>query len=141
MKRAPGTVSSWAKVPWYSVPRDSLETLLVGRRVGMMHIVRYLRQGSKVFETYWTTRRGVEAMDNKLSIARLDRLRAAREVGGLAGRRSIMITRQGLGGPPVDTEMKDGFNGDKAILALQRAIRATFDDSRWHELGYLVGKH
>jgi len=32
--------------------------------VGMMHIVCYLRQGSDVFETYWTTRRGVEAMDN-----------------------------------------------------------------------------
>ena len=32
--------------------------------VGMMHIVCYLRQGSNVFETYWTTRRGVEAMDN-----------------------------------------------------------------------------
>jgi predicted dithiol-disulfide oxidoreductase (DUF899 family) len=30
----------------------------------MMHIVCYLRQGSDVFETYWTTRRGVEAMDN-----------------------------------------------------------------------------
>ena len=30
----------------------------------MMHIVCYLRQGSKVFETYWTTMRGVEAMDN-----------------------------------------------------------------------------
>jgi Bacterial protein of unknown function (DUF899) len=30
----------------------------------MMHIVCYLRQGSKVFETYWTTIRGVEAMDN-----------------------------------------------------------------------------
>jgi predicted dithiol-disulfide oxidoreductase (DUF899 family) len=29
-----------------------------------MHIVCYLRQGSNVFETYWTTRRGVEAMDN-----------------------------------------------------------------------------
>ena len=43
---------------------DSLETLLVGRSVGMMHIVCYLRQGSNVFETYWTTRRGVEAMDN-----------------------------------------------------------------------------
>jgi predicted dithiol-disulfide oxidoreductase (DUF899 family) len=52
------------QMPWYSAPRDSLETLLVGRRVGMMHIVCYLRQGSKVFETYWTTRRGVEAMDN-----------------------------------------------------------------------------
>src|SRR6202453_4286358 len=52
------------EMPWYSAPRDSLEALLVGRRVGMMHIVCYLRQGSKVFETYWTTRRGVEAMDN-----------------------------------------------------------------------------
>ena len=52
------------EMPWYSAPPDSLETLLVGRRVGMMHIVCYLRQGSKVFETYWTTRRGVEAMDN-----------------------------------------------------------------------------
>src|ERR1700684_1227662 len=52
------------EMPWYSASRDSLETLLVGRRVGMMHIVCYLRQGSRVFETYWTTRRGVEAMDN-----------------------------------------------------------------------------
>ncbi|MBV8745830.1 MAG: DUF899 domain-containing protein, partial [Xanthobacteraceae bacterium] len=52
------------EMPWYSAQGDSLNTLLVGRRVGMMHIVCYLRQGSKVFETYWTTRRGVEAMDN-----------------------------------------------------------------------------
>ena len=51
------------EMPWYSA-QDSLDTLLVGRRVGMMHIVCYLRQGSNVFETYWTTRRGVEAMDN-----------------------------------------------------------------------------
>ena len=52
------------EMPWYSASRASLETLLVGRSVGMMHIVCYLRQGSRVFETYWTTRRGVEAMDN-----------------------------------------------------------------------------
>jgi predicted dithiol-disulfide oxidoreductase (DUF899 family) len=51
------------EMPWYSA-QDSLDTLLVGRRVGMMHVVCYLRQGSNVFETYWTTRRGVEAMDN-----------------------------------------------------------------------------
>ena len=51
------------EMPWYSA-QDSLDILLVGRRVGMMHIVCYLRQGSNVFETYWTTRRGVEAMDN-----------------------------------------------------------------------------
>ena len=30
----------------------------------MMYLVCYLRQGSNVFETYWTTIRGVEAMDN-----------------------------------------------------------------------------
>jgi predicted dithiol-disulfide oxidoreductase (DUF899 family) len=52
----------WA-MPWYSA-KDSLDTLLVGRPVSMMYIVCYLRQGSRVFETYWTTMRGVEAMDN-----------------------------------------------------------------------------
>jgi predicted dithiol-disulfide oxidoreductase (DUF899 family) len=51
-------------MPWYSAEKSALDTLLIGRRVGMMHIVCYLRQGSRVFETYWTTRRGVEAMDN-----------------------------------------------------------------------------
>ena len=51
-------------MPWYGAERASLETLLEGRKVGMMHIVCYLRQGSDVFETYWTTQRGVEAMDN-----------------------------------------------------------------------------
>src|SRR5579864_725512 len=51
------------EIPWYSA-LSSLETLLIGRRVGRMHIVCYLRQGSKVFETYWTTARGVEVMDN-----------------------------------------------------------------------------
>jgi predicted dithiol-disulfide oxidoreductase (DUF899 family) len=30
----------------------------------MMHLVCYLRDGDRVFETYWTTIRGVEAMDN-----------------------------------------------------------------------------
>lgn len=51
------------EMPWYSA-KDSLDTLLVGRRVGMMHLVCYLRQGSSVFETFWTWMRGVEAMDN-----------------------------------------------------------------------------
>src|SRR6266540_3004074 len=63
-KRAPGTATSWAGRCLGTRAQDSLDTLLVGRRVGMMHIVCYLRQGSNVFETYWTTRRGVEAMDN-----------------------------------------------------------------------------
>jgi predicted dithiol-disulfide oxidoreductase (DUF899 family) len=51
------------EIPWYSA-QDSLKTLLGGRRIGRMHLVCYLRQGSKVFENYWTTSRGVEVMDN-----------------------------------------------------------------------------
>jgi predicted dithiol-disulfide oxidoreductase (DUF899 family) len=49
-------------MPWYSA-LPSLDALLVGRQIGMMHVVCYLRDGDRVFETYWTTRRGVEAMD------------------------------------------------------------------------------
>jgi predicted dithiol-disulfide oxidoreductase (DUF899 family) len=52
------------EMPWYSAPQTSLETLLAGRKVGRMYLICYLRQGSEVFETYWTTVRGVEAMDN-----------------------------------------------------------------------------
>jgi predicted dithiol-disulfide oxidoreductase (DUF899 family) len=57
------TFMGW-EMPWYAATRPSLDKLLVGRKVGMMHIVCYLRQGDKVFETYWTTRRGVESADN-----------------------------------------------------------------------------
>jgi len=50
-------------MPWYSA-RDSLDALLAPpKRPGRMHLVCYLRDGQKVFETYWTTLRGVEAMD------------------------------------------------------------------------------
>jgi predicted dithiol-disulfide oxidoreductase (DUF899 family) len=56
------------EMPWYSVPRESLETLLDGRKGGTMYLISYLRQGSDVFETYWTTRRGVEAMDNNYAL-------------------------------------------------------------------------
>lgn len=54
-------------MPWYSA-LPSLDTLLVGRTAGMMHIVSYLRDGDRVFETYWTTLRGVEAMDYSLAL-------------------------------------------------------------------------
>jgi predicted dithiol-disulfide oxidoreductase (DUF899 family) len=49
-------------VPWYSA-FPARDTLLTGRRLGLFHLVCYLRDGDRVFETYWTTRRGVEAMD------------------------------------------------------------------------------
>jgi len=54
-------------MPWYSA-LPSLDTLLVGRTVGMMHIVCYVRDDDRVFETYWTTLRGVEAMDNSYGL-------------------------------------------------------------------------
>jgi predicted dithiol-disulfide oxidoreductase (DUF899 family) len=34
----------------------------------MFHLVCYLRQGDRVFETYWTNGRGVEAMDNSFAL-------------------------------------------------------------------------
>jgi len=49
-------------MPWYSA-QPSLETLLGGRELGLFHLVCYLRDGDRVYETYWTKARGVEAMD------------------------------------------------------------------------------
>jgi predicted dithiol-disulfide oxidoreductase (DUF899 family) len=54
-------------VPWYSAA-DSLDALLVGRQIGLFHLTCYLRDGDRVFETYWTTGRGVEAMDNNYAL-------------------------------------------------------------------------
>src|ERR1700754_3467787 len=50
------------QMPWYSA-KPSLEHLLTGRQIGLMHLVCYLRDGDRVFETYWTTHRGVEVVD------------------------------------------------------------------------------
>jgi predicted dithiol-disulfide oxidoreductase (DUF899 family) len=58
------------QMPWYSA-QESLDSLLVGRQINHFYLVCYLRNGEGVFETYWTTGRGVEAMD--YSWALLDR--------------------------------------------------------------------
>ncbi|GAA2275858.1 DUF899 family protein [Glycomyces scopariae] len=50
------------KMPWYSA-QPSLGILLEGRRIGSMHVVCYLQRDGRVYETYWTTSRGVEAVD------------------------------------------------------------------------------
>ena len=49
-------------MPCYSA-QESLDTALTGRRVGMFHLVSYLRDGDRVFETAYraaatTTRAG-----------------------------------------------------------------------------------
>jgi len=48
------------EMPFYSVPGASRDALIAGRHFGMN--VCYLRDGDRVFETYWTTGRGNETM-------------------------------------------------------------------------------
>jgi predicted dithiol-disulfide oxidoreductase (DUF899 family) len=47
-------------VPWYSVPPDSVDRLIADRYFGILAC--YLRDGGQVYETYWTSGRGNEAM-------------------------------------------------------------------------------
>jgi len=47
-------------MPWYAVPEDSVDQLIADRHFGIL--VSYLRDGDRVFETYWTTGRGNEIM-------------------------------------------------------------------------------
>ncbi|GAA3120356.1 putative dithiol-disulfide oxidoreductase (DUF899 family) [Kribbella aluminosa] len=54
-------------MPWYSAV-GSLEHLLEGRKIGQMYLISYVRQGDRVYETYWTTMRGVEVMDNNYAL-------------------------------------------------------------------------
>jgi predicted dithiol-disulfide oxidoreductase (DUF899 family) len=54
-------------MPWYSTA-DSLGPLLADRQHNRMYIICYLRDGDRVFETYWTTIRGVETMDNSYAL-------------------------------------------------------------------------
>ena len=61
---------------------------------GMFYLVCYLRQGDRVFETYWTDGRGVEPMGNELRPAGPDRLRATGAVGGLARRLAAAVGAQ-----------------------------------------------
>jgi predicted dithiol-disulfide oxidoreductase (DUF899 family) len=49
-------------MPWYSA-QPSLGQLLGQRELGLFHLVCYVRDGDRVFETYWTKRRGVQVMD------------------------------------------------------------------------------
>jgi predicted dithiol-disulfide oxidoreductase (DUF899 family) len=46
-------------VPWYS-PEESTDALVAGRWFGML--VCYVRDGDRVFETYWGSGRGTEVM-------------------------------------------------------------------------------
>jgi predicted dithiol-disulfide oxidoreductase (DUF899 family) len=54
-------------MPWYSA-QPSLNVLLGAREIGLFHLICYLRVDDRVYETYWTKRRGVEALDNSYAL-------------------------------------------------------------------------
>lgn len=50
------------KMPWYSVPKESYDRLAIKGLHDFGMKACYLRDGDRVFETYWSTSRGVESM-------------------------------------------------------------------------------
>ena len=56
------------QMPWYSALDSLGELLSPPRHPGRMHIVCYVRDGDHVYETYWTTLRGVETLDNSYAL-------------------------------------------------------------------------
>jgi hypothetical protein len=58
------------ELSWYSA-QPSLAALLGEREIGLFHLVSYLRHDDRVYEIYWTKRRGVEALDNSYALMNL----------------------------------------------------------------------
>ena len=92
-------------MPWYSA-QDSIDHLLTGRQIGLFHLVCYVRDGDRVFETYWTTRRGAEAMDYSYALMDLTVYgrQETREASPPGWPQQCSNTRTGGGspaGPPV----------------------------------------
>lgn len=127
------------EMPWYSA-QDSLDALLVGRRPSMMYLVCYLRQGSKVFETYWTTIRGVEAMDNNYRLLDLTVYgRQEKWEDSPAGwpQRNIMDNLRTNGRPIAQwSRLKAGYSDDLAPLDADSRVS---DRSPWRAKGDTKG--
>jgi predicted dithiol-disulfide oxidoreductase (DUF899 family) len=113
------------EMPWYSA-LGSLEALLAGRRVGRMHIVCYLRQGTDVFETYWTTARGVEVMDNNYHLLDLTVFgrQESWEDSPPGWPQACTITRTSSGAP----EWKPEWPGGRPIAQWPRLAAGFSDD-------------
>jgi predicted dithiol-disulfide oxidoreductase (DUF899 family) len=103
------------EMPWYSA-EGSLDILLVGRRIGHFHIVCYLRQGCDVFETYWTTGRGGEAMDYSYDLLDLT----------VYGRQEPW--EDSPPGWPVRSKGKQNFRSDGRPMAQWPRLKAGYSD-------------
>ena len=91
-------------VPWYSV-QDSAEALLAGRQVNRFYLVCYLRQGDRVFETYWTNGRGVEPMGNGYTLLDLTVYGRQETWEELARRLAATLTGPLAGTPTARTDV------------------------------------
>lgn len=113
-------------MPWYSA-QPSLDTLLVDRQAGLFHLVCYLRDGDRVFETYWTKRRGVETLDNTYALMDLTAFgRQEPWEDSPAGSPQGLSTRS-VSGAPDWTAAPDGDAG-RPIAQWPRLDEGTSDD-------------
>jgi predicted dithiol-disulfide oxidoreductase (DUF899 family) len=117
-------------LPWYSA-LVSVDTLLAPpKQVGLMHLVCYVRDGDRVFETYWTTRRGVEAMDYSYALMDLTvhGRQEASEDSPSGWPRQGHLTRTD-GGPP-DWPRVSGWPGGRPTAQWTRLEAGRSDDLR-----------
>ena len=89
-------------VPWYSA-RESADALLAGRWFGMQ--VAYLRDGDRVFETYWSSGRAAEAWAPSYGLLDITAYGRQEKLGEVPGRmaaaaRTTATSSASTGGRP-----------------------------------------
>ncbi len=84
--KASATATSWAGTCRGTRRKTRSTRLLVGRHIGLMHLVCYLRDGDRVFETYWTNYSRRRGDGLQLRAHGPHRVRTPGAVGGLAAR-------------------------------------------------------
>jgi Bacterial protein of unknown function (DUF899) len=104
------------EMPWYSVPAESHERLLAGRHFGMKAC--YLRDEDRVYETYWTTGRGVERMEPSYGILDMT----------VYGRQGIWEESPSGWPQPYDANRGQQFRKDGRPTAQWARIAAGHDD-------------
>jgi predicted dithiol-disulfide oxidoreductase (DUF899 family) len=114
-------------MPWYSA-EESLGALLTGRQIGMMHLVCYLRDGDRVFETYATTNRGVQVIDYNYALMDLTAYgrQESWEDSPAGWPQQCSVTRTATG-PPTWTPVTE-WPGGRPIAQWSRIAAGRSDD-------------
>jgi predicted dithiol-disulfide oxidoreductase (DUF899 family) len=104
------------EMPWYSA-HDARDELMAGRAFGFYAC--YLRDGDRVFETYWTTGRGTEAGANSYHLLDLT----------VYGRQEISEDSPEGWPQPIDPSTGDQFRtGDRPTSQWSRVAAGRSDD-------------